>query len=332
MRRCGAHQPEWRSEVDGHHRVPDLVGRRVERAGRDRSRGIDQHIDAAERIDRGGHDLLRRIAGRHVGRTRDRPATRGPNDAGHLAQSGLVAPNQHDRRRFAPERRRGGSTDPARGPGYDDCLVTKQHAGEFYTPCIAEGTLCHDRSTTQPGRGASGFGTFPPKRPKLLGKRFASRRPGPERMPLLSSGDAYSAREIALAAGVSEAQVKALMGAGSRYVGHDEAVRIGRVALLQARQSSERPVSRAGLFAIFSEAPPTIGSRRVFALSSTVHATVLASCLFMAAFNLAPRAASLKLDEPPADPMRMVFLMTPGPGGGGGGGGLVQQAPPPKAL
>jgi periplasmic protein TonB len=150
--------------------------------------------------------------------------------------------------------------------------------------------------------------------------------------PFLSSEDVYSAREIALAAGVSEAQVAALMGAGSGYVGRDEAVRIGRVALLQVRRSSERPVSRAGLFAIFSEAPPTIGSKRVFALSSTVHATVLASCLFMAAFNLAPRAASLKLDEPPADPMRLVFLMTPGPGGGGGGGGLVQKAPPPKAL
>jgi len=77
---------------------------------------------------------------------------------------------------------------------------------------------------------------------------------------------------------------------------------------------------------------PTIGSKRVFALSSTVHATVLASCLFMAAFNLAPRAASLKLDDQPADQMRLVFLMTPGPGGGGGGGGLVQKAPPPKAL
>ena len=153
-------------------------------------------------------------------------------------------------------------------------------------------------------------------------------------MPFLPSEDAYSAREIALAAGVSEAHVTALMGAGSASVGHDEAVRIGRVALLQARRASEseRPVHRAGIFAIFSEAPPTIGSKRVFALSSTVHAAMLASLLFMAAFNLAPRAASLKLDEQPAEPMRLVFLMKPGPGGGGGGGGLVQKAPPPKAL
>jgi len=73
--------------------------------------------------------------------------------------------------------------------------------------------------------------------------------------PFLPSDDVYSAREIALAAGVSEAQVAALMGAGSGYVGHDEAVRIGRVALLQARRSADRPVSRAGLFTIFSVAP-----------------------------------------------------------------------------
>src|SRR6185295_17353183 len=36
--------------------------------------------------------------------------------------------------------------------------------------------------------------------------------------------------------------------------------------------------------------------------------------------------------DPAADPMRLVFVATPGPGGGGGGGGLLQKAPPPKAL
>jgi len=151
-------------------------------------------------------------------------------------------------------------------------------------------------------------------------------------MPFLSSEDLYSAREIALAAGVSEAQVIALIGPGTGYVRHDEAVRIGRVALLVVRRSSEPREGRAGLFAIFSQAPPTIGSKRVFALSSTVHAGVLAFCVFVTAFNLAPRAASLKPDDQAAEPMRLVFLATPGPGGGGGGGGLLQKAPPPKAL
>jgi TonB family protein len=32
-----------------------------------------------------------------------------------------------------------------------------------------------------------------------------------------------------------------------------------------------------------------------------------------------------------AEPMRMVFLVQPGPGGGGGGGGLKMKTPPPKA-
>jgi outer membrane biosynthesis protein TonB len=150
--------------------------------------------------------------------------------------------------------------------------------------------------------------------------------------PFLPSDDVYSAREIALAAGVSEAQVAALMGAGSGYVGHDEAVRIGRVALLQARRSADRPVSRAGLFTIFSEAPPTIGSKRVFALSSTVHATVLASLPVHGRLQPGASRRVAQAGRSAADQMRLVFLMTPGPGGGGGGGGLVQKAPPPKAL
>jgi TonB family protein len=36
-------------------------------------------------------------------------------------------------------------------------------------------------------------------------------------------------------------------------------------------------------------------------------------------------------EEKATEPMRLVFLATPGPGGGGGGGGLRQQLPPPKA-
>src|SRR5256885_365147 len=41
---------------------------------------------------------------------------------------------------------------------------------------------------------------------------------------------------------------------------------------------------------------------------------------------------SLTPVQRPAEPLRLVFLATPGPGGGGGGGGLLQKAPPPKAM
>jgi protein TonB len=68
------------------------------------------------------------------------------------------------------------------------------------------------------------------------------------------------------------------------------------------------------------------------ALSSTFHAGIVAFVVFITTFNLAPRAASLKNEDRPADPMRLVFVAIPGPGGGGGGGGLLQRPAPPKAL
>src|SRR5439155_23186796 len=53
--------------------------------------------------------------------------------------------------------------------------------------------------------------------------------------------------------------------------------------------------------------------------------------IFIFTFSPAPVATTLTV-ETPSDPMRLVFLNTPGPGGGGGGGGLLQKAPPPKAM
>jgi TonB family protein len=83
---------------------------------------------------------------------------------------------------------------------------------------------------------------------------------------------------------------------------------------------------------LFSDAP---GSRRStglpLAVSSTLHAGLVTFAVFLATFNFSPRAASLTAENPPADPMRLVFVATPGPGGGGGGG-LLQKAPAPKAL
>src|SRR5947209_16998586 len=116
------------------------------------------------------------------------------------------------------------------------------------------------------------------------------------------------------------------------FVRHDVAVELGRALVARALPPSDRVATSPGLFSVFSERAPGIGSTPVFALSSTVHAGVLAFCVFMAAFNLTPRAASLGQEDKPADLMHLVFLNIPGPGGGGGGGGLQQKAAPPKAL
>src|SRR5581483_2813868 len=141
--------------------------------------------------------------------------------------------------------------------------------------------------------------------------------------------DLYSPKDIARAAGVPEIHVIAALG-GSRSVARAEAVQVGAAVVLKLRPANA--TTPDGLFAIFSGHAHDLRSRSVFALSSTVHATILAVVVFIATFNLAPRAATLAHDEKPSDMMRLIFLATPGPGGGGGGGGLQQPTPPPKAM
>src|SRR5262249_51860514 len=87
------------------------------------------------------------------------------------------------------------------------------------------------------------------------------------------------------------------------------------------------------LFAIFSAHDSLARVRSVpLVVSSTLHLAVLA--VFSLTLGLTTGAATFPPnDHPnPAEPLRLVFLATPGPGGGGGGGGLLQKAPAPKAL
>jgi len=165
-------------------------------------------------------------------------------------------------------------------------------------------------------------------------------------MPTGPVTDVYSPREVALAAGVSEDQVLAYLYGGQvslqyggpvassgsrdvrrRFLTHDEAVRVG--AAVATRVSAGPPA----LFRVYAGAAQDLRSRPVFALSSTVHATLVAMLAFVVAFDLAPHAATLTREAAPrTDLMRLVFLATPGPGGGGGGGGLHEPTPPPKAM
>lgn len=149
--------------------------------------------------------------------------------------------------------------------------------------------------------------------------------------------EVYSPREIALAAGVSEEQVlAALRDPGgpvtlNGYVRHADAVRLGKALVTPGSVPASAPSPRS-LFSMFAELRSSGRTTTVpLALSSTLHVGLIAIAMF-ATFNLAPRAATILTDDRPAEPMRLVFLATPGPGGGGGGGGLQQKAPPPKAM
>jgi len=141
--------------------------------------------------------------------------------------------------------------------------------------------------------------------------------------------DVYSPDEIARAAGVSDQAVVAAIGNGRPFVTHADAVALGR-ALVRERDREHRDTPDS-LFSIFSSPMSRSRSNSVpLVLSSTMHVTALAAVIAIATLGLAPRAATLS-DERLDEPMRLVFLATPGPGGGGGGGGLLQKTPPPKA-
>src|SRR4029077_8063260 len=118
------------------------------------------------------------------------------------------------------------------------------------------------------------------------------------------------------------------------FVRHADAVTLGRALAARATGQISADVAVQGgrpLFALLAEGATTSRSSTVpLALSSTLHLGLIALAVFIATFNLAPRAATIADDRP--DPMRLVFLATPGPGGGGGGGGLQQKAPPPTGM
>lgn len=163
-------------------------------------------------------------------------------------------------------------------------------------------------------------------RPATFGKYFA--RQGS--LPAMSSSrvavpDVFTVREIARAAGVRTADVRAALdrlgspGQVARFFSLRDAVR-----LVRSVQDPANAFPRT-LFAAPS------GSRRragmPVAVSGALHAAVLAVAIVLSSLGL----RSAPAQEPTRDPVRLVFLATPGPGGGGGGGGLRERTPPAKA-
>jgi len=144
-----------------------------------------------------------------------------------------------------------------------------------------------------------------------------------------SDTELYCAEEIARAAGVPVARVALALGGGDRLVSFAEAVRVGRS--LAPGRTQAQTASRQLFSSVLESDRPSQSTGVPLVLSSTLHCTLLAVAIFVATLGLTPTAATLKADDHP-EPMRLVFLLTPGPGGGGGGGGLKEPAPPPKLM
>src|SRR5579864_111816 len=153
--------------------------------------------------------------------------------------------------------------------------------------------------------------SFNGKRPKTAGKGFALYGRPPMEM--------YSPREVALAAGVPEALVRAALGGSGSYVSHDEAVRVGK-RLAQQTAAPAPPGPPGPMF----DAVAGRGSGRhplaSLTVSSVVHAALAAIVVLAASVSAPPHAAALPARHD-VDPTRLVFVATQGPGGGGGGGG-----------
>jgi TonB family protein len=139
--------------------------------------------------------------------------------------------------------------------------------------------------------------------------------------------DVFSVAEVARTAGVRAADVRALVGQGriatidGTLLAPAQAVTAVRLLCGDVRTTGEPELFRPHV-------APARAPGRALAASGTLHAAMLAVITLVTSMGLssAPRET-----PQPANPLRMVFLATPGPGGGGGGGGLRQPAPPPRA-
>jgi protein TonB len=139
--------------------------------------------------------------------------------------------------------------------------------------------------------------------------------------------DVYSAAEIARVAGVRQRDVHDLAARGDIAALNGKFFTAADAVLAVHTLQGHAPVVDRPLFR------PIAGVRREpglpLALSGTLHAAMAAGLVLLATLGMArPDAHTVDAAK---NEMRLVFLVSPGPGGGGGGGGLKQPAPPPPA-
>jgi periplasmic protein TonB len=159
--------------------------------------------------------------------------------------------------------------------------------------------------------------------------------------------EVYTLREIAQAAGVSDAEVAAwsqrrlIRSLGDRarpgadpawfeFIPHDEAVR----AVRALRAHTVSPDALGATKSVRLLAPPPAHPRATtvpLIVSTSLHALVGAAILVLSSLGLTTAEERLEALEPDRQPIRLVYLALPGPGGGGGGGGMKMPTPPPKA-
>jgi TonB family protein len=158
--------------------------------------------------------------------------------------------------------------------------------------------------------------------------------------------DVFSPREIAAAAGVSEADVRARLARGQirsilaflpagvpadprldELIPRSEALRTVRALVA----GEPMPPDGGGAPRLLPVRDGQQRDRAVpFVMATSAHGLLMAVVLIVGSLGFAAADEKTEtLDRP--EPIRLVFLATPGPGGGGGGGGLETPRPAVRA-
>jgi TonB family protein len=147
--------------------------------------------------------------------------------------------------------------------------------------------------------------------------------------PTASGEQLFSVDEVAQAAGVPVEEIWRLlrMGQAVAYGSHvtaEDAARLVRILRgLEPASATRVPLNQA------PEAARRAG--RGLVASGLLHVAGVALLLLMASLGLLSANDTEEVIKE-REPVRLVYLMSPGPGGGGGGGGLRMPTPPPPAA
>jgi protein TonB len=139
--------------------------------------------------------------------------------------------------------------------------------------------------------------------------------------------EVFSAREIARVAGVSPADVRALI-ASREVIATDGHFLTAHQAVRAVRTLRAARLNPARTGVLFQPAAEIRRPARVpFVASGALHAALLGIFILLTMLGVTKAQVNT-----PAEfkSMRLVFLATPGTGGGGGGGGLRQPVQPPR--
>jgi TonB family protein len=153
--------------------------------------------------------------------------------------------------------------------------------------------------------------------------------------------DVFTTDELAAATGSTPAEISAWVEAGlirtlpvgrrDIWIDGQEAVRAGRAIASGAVAASLRSPRRDALSLFETPTPVWRLLRAPFAVSSSLHAGLVAAVILATAFGLGEATARSESETQRPEKMRLVYLALPGPGGGGGGGGLSRPTPPARA-